>query len=238
MTNTQSRYRRELQFWAVHCFFIVLPSFLIAGTFLGLLDSLAHVLAMVAGVLPFLFGFAALTTFAKPFQDRQHLLPRALRTALLFRIGFVLFFGFLSLGSPIFLIAIPDVWAGFGAVSIVGWASEQSGGVGIFSASSLPPHLIFLCTLLEGIFLSFLLSLLTFFILLILTRNQAHKWQVTIPESGLVPLEKLMNSTPHLIIPTPAEKSSSLDSAVQDGGSDSTSFLNFPKSELTTKQSS
>ena len=166
MNDIMKRFLRQLGFWTIHGTLLVLPSFLIAGLLLGFFDSPAKIAAMLAGTLPFLFGFAALTTFAKPFQDPHHLLPRALRLALLLRIACVLLFGLFSLGAPGFLWAIPDIWAGLGAAFAAGWVGDQLGHGNLLDSSSVSPHLVFFCTVLEGIILSFFISLLTFFCLL------------------------------------------------------------------------
>ena len=197
MNDTMKRFLRQLGFWSIHGTLLVLPSFLIAGLLLSVFDSPAQIAAMLAGTLPFLFGFAALTTFAKPFQDPQHLLPRALRLALLLRIATVLLFGLFSLGAPIFLWAIPDIWAGLGAALAIEWVGNQLGYASLLDTNFSSALLVFFCTVLEGILLSFLMSLLTFFCLLFLNRKETKRWQGTHPQAGS--LDQLLKS-PSLLV--------------------------------------
>ena len=214
MNDTMKRFFHQLGFWTIHGTLLALPSFLIAGVWLDLFNSPAGIAAMLAGALPFLFGFTALTTFAKPFRDPQHLLPRALRLALFLRIGCVLLFASLSLKAPIFLSAIPDLWAGVGAAITIGWINEQFGYGTLLDFVSIPPLLVFFCTVLEGILLSFFISLLTFFCLLFLNRKDAKKWQTNIPHERAV--EKLLVAPPHVLNPDSATRATSAETATQE----------------------
>ena len=180
MSDTTKRYRRELSFWSLHCGITALPSFLIAGLFLEYFDSATQTLAMLPSIVLFICSYAALTTFAPSFQNPRHLLSRALKGALRIRIGvFILALALIPFGEhawPVIFL-LPDLWAGFGGASALAWLNTQLNLSQTTNPASYGPALIFLWTLLQGLILTFLLSLMTFGDLLILNLSQRNRWR-------------------------------------------------------------
>ena len=166
----------ELKFWSFHCSLTALPSFLMAGVSLEYFKSPSSVAAMLLAVLVFIFGYTLLTTFLKPFQEKQNLISRALQAALQARLVVTLMtilVFILDIKEQTTLPYLPDYWAGFLSGMVI---NSVSGGE-LLEAKTVPFFLVFSWTILEGIILSFLLFMLTFFCLLVVTISQKRKWQ-------------------------------------------------------------
>lgn len=168
MTLDHSLLRPQLRFWSIHCSINALPSFVIAMTYLGLWQKPAAILAMLLAVATFITGYTFLTSIRGLFGDPQSLLSRALKLGTKIRLVMSLITLLLIFPSPIALF-LPDVWAGLLAAGIVNAVGQRLGnpmssGVGGIVSDS--PLAVFATTLLEGLILSFLLLMISFFCLL------------------------------------------------------------------------
>lgn len=158
-------FSKNLCFWSGHCLLNALPSFCIAGIYLEYFQSLSATLAMLTGIVVFIFAYASVFTLVPCFHDRQSRLGKALALALGLRI--VLFvFGLIGLVVPILFIFHPDYYAGLVASKI-----QQIGYAFLFDIKILPQQMtlffdILLWTLLEGAILTTFLMVVSAFALL------------------------------------------------------------------------
>ena len=162
---TSSSFLKNLRFWVYHCFINALPSFLIAGIYLNYFQSVSATLAMLTGVLIFIFSYTFVFTLVPRFGDPQSRLAHALALALKFR--FVLMvFGLLCVPMPVFFFLHPDYYAGMGAFWIQKMIYEVLVNTMIYAEGMTSFFDILLWTLLEGILLTAVLFVLSFSALL------------------------------------------------------------------------
>ncbi|GHC49997.1 hypothetical protein [Roseibacillus persicicus] len=172
MTIPTQDLRKNLQFWSLHCSITALPSFLMAGVFLELFQSVFSVLAMLTGVLIFILGYSLVSTFVPTLNNRNSLFSRALAIALKLRIA-VTVLGLLALCLPILFLLHPDYYAGLFAKALLESAYSLVSQSSYYDlAQSNDFFAILLWTLTEGVILSFLLIFVSFFCLILVNRRQ------------------------------------------------------------------
>ena len=180
MNPYRKRFLKQLLHWGIHCSVCAAPSFLIAGLLLSFFDSLENTFAMIFGVVIFILAYSTLTTFWKPLHDPKHPLSRALKIALKIRFGIsivslLLLYFALNISSSEKLIGwLPDYWAGWLSYMILARGIDLL-GLPEFDLDSGNFITILIWTVLEGGVLSFLLFMLVFFSLLILSFRQRRK---------------------------------------------------------------
>lgn len=166
----------KLRFWSVHCVINAVPSYLIAVVWMQLWGSKPAQVAMLAAVVTFIFGYAALTSSLRVFQIKGNLFNRALRVGLILR----------TVISVITVIAVPlgpflmfttDLWCGHFANNAVADVLGVDGLMGkggvasIRSMSKVSFLEIYLTTILEGLILSFMLFIFSFIAIIFLQRK-------------------------------------------------------------------
>lgn len=177
MTFERERFPRQLAHWSLHAGVNALPSFLIAGRLLELWQKPAATLAMLAAIATFALGYALLTSFRGPFSDPGSIAARAVRLGTTIRIwvtaiSVVALLPVVTAGpngvgeSGVVVFFLPDFWCGLGAAMVVGWVVQLLGS----ATGPLPDQLdsfgmAYAMTVIEGVLLSLLLLLISFFCL-------------------------------------------------------------------------
>lgn len=174
----RSCFPEKLRFWSIHCTINALPSYLIAVVWLGLWPVIHAHWAMLAAVMTFIIGFAVLTSWVPVLREGRNLFTRALKVGLVIRtVISVITVIAIPLG-PVLLFT-PDLWCGLWASAFVSWVlgseplAQRVGG----SASNFEVGFfdIYATTLVEGLFLSFLLFILSFIAIIILQMRDRKK---------------------------------------------------------------
>jgi len=165
---------RQLRFWTFHCCLNAAPSFVIALLFLQLSENPAAIFAMLCGVGSFIALYATLTSLPGPLSDEQNILSRSLRAGAQIR-SWIAGLSLLAVFTPALTIS-PDFWCGNIAVRMVESAikSFRPG----FSASRMEHadfFRIYLTTILEGFFLSFLLLMISFFAVMVIQKKDRRR---------------------------------------------------------------
>ncbi|MBX3741106.1 MAG: hypothetical protein KF712_08960 [Akkermansiaceae bacterium] len=169
---------RQLRFWSLHCTLNALPSLAIALGWLGLWQSGHAILAMVSAIVSFILLYTLATSLIRPLADDGSILSRALKLGTKIRVWIsVTSLPAIATGGGAFFT--PDFWCGFGASAIVrslGIFSSTGRLPGVFKPE--PPRigdasfgLVYLTTMLEGLLLSMLLFMLSFFCVILLQRR-------------------------------------------------------------------
>lgn len=179
-----SRLPGQARYWALHCGINALPSFIVAVAYLQMVKHPSAVAAMILGILTFIVGYTILTSIDGSFSDSSSLLSRALKVGV--KIRFVISLISLPLLAPTpAALFVPDVWAGMLAVGAVNWLGGVIGaGSGLIGGSSglidldggeTPFFAVYATTVLEGMIISFMLMMLSFFSLLVLQAKQRNR---------------------------------------------------------------
>jgi hypothetical protein len=179
----RKRFASRLAFWLWHCIINALPSYLIAVIYLGLWEyPIAHV-AMGCAVLTFILGYSVVTSLPGPLARKDSLFSRALNVALGIRLVISVATSLVIPFGPLMLLS-PDFWCGRLAAFLVSEAYGVLGLDGVLVDRSFDSDLsgvlpgfmeIYLTTLLEGLFLSFLLFILSFIAIIILQARDKRR---------------------------------------------------------------
>jgi hypothetical protein len=160
----RAAFPRQLRYWSIHCSLNALPSLCIALRVMQLWKSPPAIVAMFLAIATFILLYAAFTSLIEPLADDRHVLSRSLKLGTKIRAwisGLSMFVVF----TPAMSIA-PDFWCGFISVMLTNSLFKSAGSSvdlldpGRLNAGFLP---IYVTTLLEGLILSFLLLMISFF---------------------------------------------------------------------------
>ena len=167
----------QARYWTLHCCINALPSFIVAAFYLQMITSPTCILAMLMAILTFIAAYTVITSIEGWFSDSQSVLSRALKVGV--RIRMIVSLVSLPLLIPTALaFLVPDVWAGMLAAAIVNWVADflGSGGAWIGPTEGHPPALaVYATTMIEGLIISFMLFMLSFFSLLVLQARDRKK---------------------------------------------------------------
>lgn len=183
-----SRFPKQLGHWAIHGFCNALPSFIIAVVFLKLHDR-TSISAMLAAVGLFVLAFATVSSWPGVLSDPGHLLPRSIRLGARIRSWIAgLSLLLLPFGNNAFSL-MPDFWCGFAAALIQDNVAKRMGMPnGFLDRRSDDPMTflpVFTVTLLEGLIISILLLMISFFCLVILQARERRRFLRSLTEPGI-----------------------------------------------------
>jgi hypothetical protein len=166
MTLDRDALPRQFRHWLLHCGLNALPSFIIALGWLQLWKKPQAILAMLAAIACFVVLYSVLTSLRGPLSRPDHLFARSLRLGTRIR-AVISVFSLPALATEGGMMFTPDFWCGFLSVAAVNAGTQALG-----HTPAKPPAggfpTIFATTLLEGIILSFLLLMISFFALVAL----------------------------------------------------------------------
>lgn len=188
MTTTfLSRFPKQLGHWIIHGFCNALPSFIIAVAFLKLHDR-TSISAMLAAVGLFVVAFATVTSWPGVLSEPGHLLPRSIRLGARVRSWIAgLSLLLLPFGNNAFSM-MPDFWCGFAAALIQDSVARRMGMPNGFldrrSDDSMTFLPVFTVTLLEGLIISILLLMISFFCLIILQARERRSFLRSLAEQN------------------------------------------------------
>jgi hypothetical protein len=174
----RSNFPRQLRYWALHCLSNALPSLGIALGWAGLIHSPPAVAAIFTAIATFILLYAVATSWIRPVAERSHLLFRSLDLGVKIRAA-ISIFSLFALTDRDHLIFLPDTWCGLGAGIVVDWFG-RSLGAGPLNLNGRDRGVsgflqIYATTMLEGIILSFLLLMISFFALIVLQARDRRK---------------------------------------------------------------
>ncbi|MCW1926458.1 hypothetical protein OKA05_28160 [Luteolibacter arcticus] len=169
---------RRLRYWSLHCALNSLPSLIIALWALELRHKPLAIAAMFSAIATFILLYATLTSLPGPLAEESNLLSKSLRLGTKIR-------SWIS-GVSLLLIPakglffMPDFWCGWAAIGLYNWVLRTLGiwtqrfpmNRGNQPDSFLPVYTV---TLLEGLILSFLLLMISFFALLVLQAKERRR---------------------------------------------------------------
>lgn len=166
---------RQLRYWARHCFINAIPSLIIALAWGQLYKFPVAITAMICAIATFILLYAVITSLPSPLAEDDHLLARSIHCGAKIR-SWVAGISIPLVCIPGFALITPDLWLGMCAMSIIRWIT-QSRTDGI----SPPPDFwsIYAITMLEGIFISFLLLMIAFFAFLFIQSKQRRSIEST-----------------------------------------------------------
>lgn len=177
MKIDRTRLPAQARYWTLHCCINALPSFIVAAFYLQMITHPACVAAMLLAILTFIAAYTVVTSIEGWFSDSQSVLSRALKVGV--RIRLIISLVSLPLLLPSALaFFVPDVWAGMLASATVNWVGTVlgAGGTWIGPTESHPHALaVYATTMIEGLIISFMLLMLSFFSLLILQARDRKK---------------------------------------------------------------
>ena len=155
---------RQLRYWTFHCMMNSSPSFCIALITLQLWKSPAAIAAMLCAIATFILLYAVFSSVIEPLADEQHVLSRSLKLGTKIR-AWISGLSLLVVWTPAMSIT-PDFWCGFISVALTNFLFKSAGGSGNFFEPNgvnigFPP--VFITTLVEGLILSFILFMISFF---------------------------------------------------------------------------
>jgi hypothetical protein len=165
----QSVFARQFRYWSLHCFLNALPSYCIALIYLKLWKSPPAMLAMTGAVVTFVFLYSILTSVVGPLSRQANIFSRALKLGTRIR-GWISLISLPVLFSDKVVMFVPDLWCGMLAAGLV---NQVSGRTLNGNASSWLE--VYGTTLVEGLILSFLLLLISFFALIFINANDRRK---------------------------------------------------------------
>jgi hypothetical protein len=188
MTLDPSRLPGQARYWTLHCCINALPSFIVATAYLKMIHQPVAVVAMLLAVLTFIGIYTVLTSIEGLFSNPESLLSRALKAGVKFRLVISLVSLPLLLPSPAAFL-VPDVWAGMLALGVVNWCGNFLGFSNMIdpSGGSAPGLAVYATTMIEGIVISFMLFMISFFALLYIQSKERKKQAMEIllpPEVG------------------------------------------------------
>lgn len=179
-------FRRQLGFWSIHCTLTALPSFLIAIQYF---KGAAAILAMLAGVLTFVFGYALLTSTGLYGKFHHGLVGRSVKLGATIRMAISLcslplvlsaiasgedFSNGSFSGGAEMVVWVPDFWFGYIAIIVVAIGFNAMGLRSPTNSLNDPDRdadffFTYVTTLTEGVLISLSLLMLSFLILIILS---------------------------------------------------------------------
>lgn len=168
---------RQLRFWTFHCTLNALPSFCIALIVLQLWKSPQAIVAMLFAIATFILLYTTITSLIEPLTDDRHVLSRSLRLGTKIR-AWISGLSMLMVFTPAMSFT-PDFWCGFISVNITNSLFKSAGSrVDLLDASGLNSGFspVYLTTLLEGLILSFLLLMISFFAVMFLQARDRKKF--------------------------------------------------------------
>ena len=170
---------RQLRYWTLHCLLNALPSLGIALGWMELWKRPPAVAAMFTAIATFILLYAVLTTLAEPLHDSFHILGRSLKLGTRLR-AWISGLSLLLVPTGFLVMFTPDYWCGTIAIGLVnrgavllGWGNGQFFDWEREANSGFLP--VYVVTLTEGILLSFLLLMISFFALLFLQARERKK---------------------------------------------------------------
>ena len=152
---------RQFRHWSLHCSLNALPSFIIATFWLNLRKEPQAIMAMILAILTFIILYTLLTSSVAALSNRDHVLARALKLGTKVRV-WVSVCSLPFLLDEKFLMWLPDTWCGVAA----GWIIEAfrlTVGGGRTMDLLQSPSLVYCMTVLEGLILSALVMMISFF---------------------------------------------------------------------------
>jgi hypothetical protein len=177
MKIDRPRLPRQARYWTLHCCINALPSFIVAAFYLQMITEPLSVLAMLLAIATFIGAYTVVTSVEGWFSDPESVLSRALKVGVRIRLIISLVSLPLLLPTALALI-VPDVWAGLLAAAIVNWFASFLGAGGAWigpTESQAPALAVYATTMLEGLIISFMLLMLSFFSLLVLQAKDRRK---------------------------------------------------------------
>lgn len=177
MTIDHTRLRGQARYWGLHCSINALPSFIVAITYLKMIKEPLAIIAMLLAIVTFVGAYTLITSIDGLFTNPDSLLSRALKVGVKFRLVVSLVSLPFLLPTPAALF-VPDVWAGIFAASLVNQMGKMLGASGqiIGPTDGGPPMLaVYATTILEGLIISFMLLMISFFSLLFLQMKDRKK---------------------------------------------------------------
>jgi hypothetical protein len=177
MKIDRARLPRQARYWTLHCGINALPSFIVAAFYLQMISQPACVIAMLLAILTFIAAYTVVTSLEGWFSDSQSVLSRALKAGVRIRLVLSLVSLPMLLPTPVALF-VPDVWAGILASSVVNAFGRMTGfGDALIApdAGSVRAPAVYATTIIEGLILSFMLMMLSFFSLLVIQARERKK---------------------------------------------------------------
>ena len=173
---------RRLRFWAFHCVINALPSLCIALFILQFWRSPPAIAAMFCAIATFIMLYATLTSLNGPLTREGHVLSRSLRLGAKIR-AWISGLSLLLIPANA-LIFTPDLWCGFLASGLLYRADQflnpGSNTFDLVSVSRRPATIdffpIYATTMLEGLILSFLLLMISFFAVMFIQARDRRKF--------------------------------------------------------------
>jgi hypothetical protein len=165
---------RQLRFWALHVPLNALPSFIIAVSLFRFDKQPSVVFTMLAAIVLFIVGLAAMVAMVPDLNRDGHPLARGLRAAVAFRAWVSGLSATMLLIAPSSIFLIPDFWCGYAAAGVV---EEILGAFHpptshVESGNFLP---ILLTTVVEGGIIAIALAMITFFLCLYFQSRERRK---------------------------------------------------------------
>ncbi len=167
----RSTFLRQLRYWTFHCTLNALPSFCIAMIYLGFWDKPAAVMAMLLAITTFIFLYATLTSINGPLADQNHILARSLRLGTKIR-AWVAGLSVCAIPTLAGVLFTPDYWCGVAATIVFRWMNDSTNNSDFIVSGRLAD--VYLTTLIEGFFLSILLFIISFIVVIFL-HTRAHR---------------------------------------------------------------
>lgn len=171
---------QQLRYWSLHSGFNALPSFIIALVHLKLWKTPQAVAAMLLAIALFIVAYAVSTSFSDSLSDKSHVLGRSIRLGTRIRTWIACLSVPLTITPGVFFA--PDFWCGFIAAGIYNQIARllrnpafSGGDFGIFENGKFIP--VFAVTILEGLIISFLLLMISFFCVIFLQSRERRKFQ-------------------------------------------------------------
>lgn len=170
---------RQFRHWALHCSLNALPSFIIACMALQLWKHPPAIGAMLAAVCTFILLYTFITSLRGPFSDAAHPLHRAMKIGTRIRAILSLISVPVALSDGILIL--PDFWCGYIAAILVNQVAMFAGSqhpifdMGSDSGDRAEFFPTFAVTMVEGLILSFLLLMVSFFALLFIHARDRRK---------------------------------------------------------------
>lgn len=179
MTFSTPVFARQLRYWSLHCLLNALPSLGIALLWMQLWRNSAAVLAMFSAIGTFIILYTMVTTLTEPLHRSDHILSRSIKLGAKIR-AWISGASLLLLPTGGLIMFTPDYWCGLLSIGLVNRAAWiLSGETHQFFAFDSPNNTEFLpvyaVTMIEGLLLSFLLLMISFFALLTLQARQRRK---------------------------------------------------------------
>lgn len=164
---------RQLRNWAIHCALNSSPSFCIALVALNLWKSPLAIAAMLCAIATFILLYATLTSLSEPLVNENQVLSRSLKLGAKIR-AWISGISVLLLLTVKGVLITPDLWCGILAINILNRIASFFGAANPYLFRPRPVNdmagfsRIFATTMTEGLILSFLLLMISFFVVIFL----------------------------------------------------------------------